>query len=87
MDDDYDNALNREGRNLSQLTREGKLAMPRFRDAEIKNIVDALAQGRSVLLLGEAGVGKTGGRQAMLKPVEFHQLPCERADLTAGIEE
>ena len=53
---DYANIL-QEGQDLSADLSDDRLIF--FRDREIRAIVDALTQKRSILLVGPAGVGKT----------------------------
>jgi ATP-dependent Clp protease ATP-binding subunit ClpC len=53
---DYVNVLD-EGQDLVEAARS--LPPPAFRDAEIAAAVEALAKGRSVLLVGPRGVGKS----------------------------
>ncbi len=59
MDRDYSDALQQEGRDLVAASRDGVLAPPRHRDDEIARVIALLQQGRSVLLVGPAGVGKS----------------------------
>ena len=56
---DYSNSLKQEGRNLSKLVKKGQLPLPQFRDTEIDNALAAIRRGRSILVIGEPGVGKT----------------------------
>jgi ATP-dependent Clp protease ATP-binding subunit ClpC len=58
-DDDYSKALAKDGRDLVQLAKDGSLPKARFRDALTDTVIDHLDRGRSVLLVGAAGVGKT----------------------------
>ena len=51
--------LKTEGRDLLQLALHDKIVKPLFRDKVIDQILDAFARRRSVLLVGEEGVGKT----------------------------
>jgi ATP-dependent Clp protease ATP-binding subunit ClpC len=58
-DDDYSKALAKDGRDLVELAKNGTLPKVRFRDALTDIVVDHLDRGRSVLLVGAPGVGKT----------------------------
>jgi ATP-dependent Clp protease ATP-binding subunit ClpC len=62
-------ALGREVRSLVRAARAGELRVADFREAEIAAVLEHLDKRRSVLLVGEAGVGKTtvlhGVAQAM----------------------
>lgn len=55
----YPEALSQDGRNLSRLVLDRKLGVPLYRQQEIAAVVASLAAKRSVLLVGDAGVGKT----------------------------
>ena len=57
--DNYSNALQQEGRNLTRLVLGGKLARPVHREREIAAVLAAIKRKRSVLLVGEVGIGKT----------------------------
>jgi ATP-dependent Clp protease ATP-binding subunit ClpC len=56
---DYSKTLENEARDLVQLAREGRLAPVRFRDGLADTVLEHLERGRSVLLVGPPGVGKT----------------------------
>lgn len=58
-DDTYEEALERDARDLVSAARESELLPVYFRDAEIAAVLDQLDRDRSVLLVGPAGVGKT----------------------------
>ncbi|MCK6505159.1 AAA family ATPase [Myxococcota bacterium] len=65
MDTDYSDALARESRDLLAAARQGALQRPRFRQDEIARVLALLSSGRSVLLVGPAGVGKTAVVQGL----------------------
>jgi ATP-dependent Clp protease ATP-binding subunit ClpA len=58
-DNDYSGTLTKEARDLVQLAKDGRLVTVRFRDALADAILEHFERGRSVLLVGPAGVGKT----------------------------
>src|SRR5688500_15895215 len=58
-DDDYEGALQREGRDLLAAVRAGELPPVQFRDEEARAGFGHLERGRSVLLVGADGIGKT----------------------------
>ncbi len=58
-DDSYHGALEREARDLVAEAARGALPPIDFRDAEIGQVLDHLDAGRSVLVTGVEGVGKT----------------------------
>ncbi len=55
----YKNTLANETRDLLELASKKQIAKPAFRDGTIKRIMEAFSSQRSVLLIGEPGVGKT----------------------------
>lgn len=55
----YAESLNTEARDLVQAARDGQLADVLFRDSLVRDVLEHLDAGRSVLLVGESGVGKT----------------------------
>jgi ATP-dependent Clp protease ATP-binding subunit ClpC len=59
MDDTYEGALLRDGRDLVAAAREGRLDVADHREEEVRQVVEALDAGRSVVLVGPDGVGKT----------------------------
>lgn len=58
-DNDYTKSLENEARDLVQASRDGQLADVLFRDRLADEVLEHLDAGRSVLLVGESGVGKT----------------------------
>ncbi|MCB9793970.1 MAG: AAA family ATPase [Alphaproteobacteria bacterium] len=58
-DSNYEGALQNEGRNLVAAARRELLPPTDFRDEDVRAVVDQLDRGRSVLLIGPVGVGKT----------------------------
>jgi len=75
-DDRYKEALIQEGRNLSRLALDGKVVLPAYRQHEVAAVLDAIKRGRSVLLVGEAGVGKS----CVLNGVA-HEVPRVKREL------
>jgi ATP-dependent Clp protease ATP-binding subunit ClpC len=75
-EDRYSESLEQAGRNLSRLTLDGKLPLPRFREQPIAAVMSALQRGRSVLLVGDVGVGKTSIVHGVA-----HELPRVARDL------
>ncbi len=59
MNDNYANALAQDGRDLVAAARDGELPWVDFRDEDVQAVLDLLDKGRSVLLVGPDGVGKT----------------------------
>ena len=57
--EDYSDALSQEGRNLTRLALDKKIALPVYREQEIAAVLASLKRNRSVLLVGDVGVGKT----------------------------
>jgi ATP-dependent Clp protease ATP-binding subunit ClpC len=55
----YSDALTQDGRNLTRLVLDKKIGLPLYREQQVAFIVGSLNRGRSVMLVGEAGVGKT----------------------------
>lgn len=58
-DQRYSDALSQEGRNLSRLILDKKLELPRYREQAVAAVLVALKRNRSVMLIGDVGVGKT----------------------------
>jgi ATP-dependent Clp protease ATP-binding subunit ClpC len=71
--------LDRFGRDLNRLAVDGKLSPVIGRKAEMLRIVQTLLQSRknNVILVGEAGVGKTGIVEGLAKRVAEGQVPEE----------
>ncbi|MCB9779371.1 MAG: AAA family ATPase [Alphaproteobacteria bacterium] len=82
MDSDYADALTADGRDLSREAGAGTLTRPRFRDEEVARVLSLLDQGRSVLLVGEAGVGKTAVIHGLVHAVA--ERSGGRSDARAG---
>jgi ATP-dependent Clp protease ATP-binding subunit ClpA len=55
----YSDALNQDGRNLSRLALDKKIALPLHRQPQIAAVLASIKRNRSVLLVGDVGVGKT----------------------------
>jgi ATP-dependent Clp protease ATP-binding subunit ClpA len=55
----YPDALNQDGRNLSRLALDKKIALPFDREQQISSVLASIKRNRSVMLVGDAGVGKT----------------------------
>ncbi len=58
-DDNFEDALDRDGRDLVAAAHAGELPPVDERDALVDHVFDLLDRGRPVLLTGPAGVGKT----------------------------
>ncbi len=58
-DDDYLKALDKDSRDLVEAARKGELPRVAFRDEEVARVLELLAHGDSVLLVGRQGAGKT----------------------------
>ncbi|MBI5395668.1 MAG: ATP-dependent Clp protease ATP-binding subunit, partial [Verrucomicrobia bacterium] len=63
--------LDQLGRNLTERARRGELPPVRFRDAEIREIMEALCmqRERNPVLMGEPGVGKTAVIQGVAQAI------------------
>ncbi|HZF53419.1 MAG TPA: AAA family ATPase [Polyangiaceae bacterium] len=88
-DDTYEEALERDARDLVSAARASELSPVYFRDAEVAAVLDQLDRDRSVLLVGPAGVGKTavlhGVAKAMAaREVRDHLYEVSTALLLAG---
>ncbi len=73
---DYSGVLSKETRNLTQAAKNKELTLPLFRDSLIEKLVGIIKSGRSILLTGDGGVGKTAvvhGLARKLAP-EYRQL-------------
>jgi ATP-dependent Clp protease ATP-binding subunit ClpA len=55
----YQDALSADGRNLSRLALDKKISLPVYRERQVASIIESIKNGRSVLLVGEVGIGKT----------------------------
>jgi ATP-dependent Clp protease ATP-binding subunit ClpC len=55
----YSDALNQEGRNLSRMALDKKISLPVYREQQVAAVVASIKRARSVMLVGETGVGKT----------------------------
>ena len=64
-DENYADALEKDGRDWVLLAQASTLARPEFRSAEVKRLLDAVEAKRSVLLVGPSGVGKTAVIQGL----------------------
>jgi ATP-dependent Clp protease ATP-binding subunit ClpC len=58
-DETYEQALDRDGRDLVQAARSGAIRGADLREDEVRSVVEQLEARRSVLLVGPPGVGKT----------------------------
>jgi len=67
--------LSTVGRDLTVLAAKSKLQVPLHRDASVDRIVESLDRGRSVLLVGPEGVGKSA---------VVHGLACRMAEKSGG---
>jgi ATP-dependent Clp protease ATP-binding subunit ClpC len=73
--------LDKLGRDLTQLAREGKLQPVIGRSDEMRKIAQILIQSRknNVILTGEAGVGKTGIIEGLANRIASGNVPPELA--------
>ncbi len=55
----YSDALHQEGRNLTRLALDKQIALPVYREQAIAAVLAAIKRNRSVLLVGDIGIGKT----------------------------
>ena len=55
----YSDALSQDGRNLSRLALDKKIALPLYREQQIAAVLASIKRNRSVMLVGDVGVGKT----------------------------
>jgi ATP-dependent Clp protease ATP-binding subunit ClpA len=87
-DDTYEEALERDARDLVSAAEASELVPVYFRDAEVASVLDQLDRNRSVLLVGPAGVGKTavihGVAQAMATRAVGDLFEISTALLLAG---
>lgn len=85
---DYPDALSRTGVSLGWLAERGALPQVLFRDEEIARVLGAIDRGRSVLLVGPPGSGKTavlhGVAQAMVQRDDGDLRQMSTADIMAG---
>lgn len=74
--------LNKYGRDLTQLAREGKLGPVIGRKEEIKNVAQILCQKRknNPILVGDAGVGKTCVVEGLAQKVTIPEVAPEIKD-------
>ncbi|MBI5873057.1 MAG: ATP-dependent Clp protease ATP-binding subunit [Candidatus Omnitrophica bacterium] len=74
--------LNRFGRNLNDLAKDGKLDPVFFRDEEIQTTLEILCrkQQNNPLLIGEAGVGKTAIAEGIAQLIVAGHAPSIMSD-------
>lgn len=77
----YPDALNQDGRNLSRLALDKKLALPLYREQQIEAVLAAIQRKRSVMLVGDVGVGKTAILHGVAK--ELPRIARELWELAA----
>ena len=58
-DGNYAEALQKEGRNLTRLAVDKQITLPAHREQAVASVLNAIKRKRSVLLVGDVGVGKT----------------------------
>lgn len=75
-ENNYDDALFTDGRNLVTAAEAGLLAPVYFRDDEVRAVLDDLDGGHSVLLVGPAGVGKTSLVHAVARAMAARGVGC-----------
>ncbi len=80
-DSDYSDAFELDTRDLVAEARDGALAPVRARDADVDAVLDLLERGRSVLLVGESGAGKTAIVHAVARRLAEDDEPDEALGL------
>ena len=80
-EDNYD-ALNKYGRDLVEMAREGKLDPVIGRDSEIRHAIQILSRRtkNNPVLIGEPGVGKTAVAEGLAQKIAAAEVPDELMD-------
>ena len=81
-DGDVENNMIKYGKDLTQLAYEGRLDPVVGRDKEIEDIAQLLLRKKrsNVMILGEAGVGKTALADGLARLIASGKAPAELAD-------
>jgi len=80
--DDYSDALHQGGRNLTRLALDKKIALPVYREQEIAAVLASIKRNRSVLLVGDVGIGKTSILHGVA--AELSKVQRELWEITSG---
>ena len=73
-DDTYEEALERDARDLVSAARASELSQVYYRDAEVEAVLEQLERDRSVLLVGHAAGGTPSVLQGVAKEMAGRDL-------------